>query len=875
MAIYHLTTKLIRRSQGQSAVAAAAYRAGDELWDEQLQKLFHYSRRHGVDQADIVLPSLAQHEWAKDRETLWNAAEHAGRHPRAQVARELELALPHELTSEQRVELTREFAQRLADTYGIAVDYAIHSPGKEGDHRNWHAHLLMTTRVIGPEKLDQRSDLEIADWQAKQRGLPTARERLRAIREAWTNTANRHLERAGREERIDHRSLAAQGIHLSATSHDGPARHMRANGRPADRRRLTPEQSDHNAEMILSDVKGHLFDEVTAHHSVFTRRQIAETLARRVEEPEAYTTVLAAVMAYDELVELAPERRNDRDEVISEAKYSTKSLIAAERQMLAAATALAEAQGHVIDARAAIAGSALALTGEQVAAVAHVTGSSRLALVQGFAGAGKTTMLQVAREAWEAAGCQVMGAALQGKAAQGLEQEAGIGSRTLHAMLGRLEKGQEQLTPRDVVVVDEAGMVGSLQIADLLSRAKQAGAKVVLVGHDKQLSPISAGAAFRTIASRLPAAELSGIRRQTVDWQREASVSFGRGRTAEALRQYDKRGHITLAATTDEARKWLVTSYLEHRRQSPEQSRVAMAHTRRDTAAINADIRHELEEGGALGPGARFRAVVDSLDSSKPPEVAERIFAVGDRVVMLQNDNRRNGLGVKRGQLGTVTHAQAGCLTVELDGGRTVRIDQLQYSRIDHGYALTVHKEQGDTVDQAFVLAGRGMSAEATHVAMTRHRQDVQLFAGRDQFLDGHALIDRISVSDAKETTADYDTGAALERHAARRQVPGRPAEASSDAITPPLEQRPATSTKEMTYDERVAHHREQIRARRRRGGTAAPDQAATPSAPPPAAKSIEEMTYEERVAHHREQIKAGRQRDPKHTQGRRPTPRR
>ena len=98
MAIYHLTTKLIRRSQGQSAVAAAAYRAGDELWDEQLQKLFDYSRRHGVDQTDIVLPSLAQHEWAKDRETLWNAAEHAGRHPRAQVARELELALPHELT---------------------------------------------------------------------------------------------------------------------------------------------------------------------------------------------------------------------------------------------------------------------------------------------------------------------------------------------------------------------------------------------------------------------------------------------------------------------------------------------------------------------------------------------------------------------------------------------------------------------------------------------------------------------------------------------------------------------------------------------------------------------------------------------------------
>src|SRR5687768_11019591 len=85
LAIYHLTTKLIRRSQGQSAVAAAAYRAGDELWDEQLQKLFDYSRRHGVDQADIVLPSLAQHEWAKDRETLWNAAEHAGRHPRAQV----------------------------------------------------------------------------------------------------------------------------------------------------------------------------------------------------------------------------------------------------------------------------------------------------------------------------------------------------------------------------------------------------------------------------------------------------------------------------------------------------------------------------------------------------------------------------------------------------------------------------------------------------------------------------------------------------------------------------------------------------------------------------------------------------------------------
>ncbi len=163
-------------------------------------------------------------------------------------------------------------------------------------------------------------------------------------------------------------------------------------------------------------------------------------------------------------------------------------------------------------------------------------------------------MLGVAREAWESAGYTVRGAALSGIAAEGLENGSGIASRTIASLEHQWGKGREQLTSRDVLVIDEAGMVGTRQMERVLSHAAKAGAKVVLVGDQQQLQAIEAGAAFRAIHERHGGVEISEVRRQLSAWQQDATRHLATGRTGEAIRTYEERGMVHAADTREAAR---------------------------------------------------------------------------------------------------------------------------------------------------------------------------------------------------------------------------------------------------------------------------------------------------------------------------------
>lgn len=226
MAIYHLSVKPISRAGGRSATAASAYRSAERIEDRTSGEVFDYTRRGGVEHTEIVLSTEAAKKdinWPRDRQTLWNAAEVAEKRKDARVAREYEVALPAELNKAQRLALTREFAQELANKYGNAVDFAIHRPHWSGDERNHHAHILTTTRKVEATGLGAKTDIELADADRAKKGLGPAKKDITAIRERWAALSNRHLERAGQKERIDHRTLEAQGINREPTVHLGPA----------------------------------------------------------------------------------------------------------------------------------------------------------------------------------------------------------------------------------------------------------------------------------------------------------------------------------------------------------------------------------------------------------------------------------------------------------------------------------------------------------------------------------------------------------------------------------------------------------------------------------------------------------------------------
>lgn len=786
MAIYHLSMKPMSRSSGRSSVAAAAYRAADKLENQRDGLVHDFSRRSGVEHAEIVLPKGVEAEWAQDRSALWNAAEVSEKRKDARVAREIEVALPHELSAEQRLDLTREFAQELADRYGVAVDFAIHSPHGDTDIRNHHVHLMMTTRKIRFDELGEKSELELENKRLQALGLPTSHEQLRAIRIDFEEKTNDHLARAGLEIRIDHRSHQARGLEIEPTQHMGVhATQMDRRGKVVSRVRIDEQAASRNAELILEKPEQVLML-ITNEKSVFDRHDVARTLHRYIGEPEAFQAAFAKVMGSPALVELLSEQRDERGLTVVQARYSTREMVDIECAMAKSADRMAQSQGGFGVAGkkvAAAIGTRPFLASEQRAAIEHVTGPERMAAVVGLAGAGKSTMLAAAREAWEAEGYRVHGAALSGKAAEGLEESAGIVSRTLASWERGWERGFDALGPRDVFVIDEAGMVGSRQLSRFIQEADRAGAKIVLVGDPEQLQPIGPGAAFRAVAERVGFVELEDIRRQREDWQRAASVDFGRHRTDKGLAAYAEQGAVRLEDTVEQARAAIVRAVAADRVARPDGSRLVLAHRNADVRALNEAIRVVRKEQGELEGERAYQT-----------SEGERSFAPGDRVLFRENNRE---LGVKNGMLATVERAEDGRLGVRLDSpqglgqGRAVEISMKDYAAIDHGYATTIHKAQGVTVDRVYVLASGTMDRHLTYVAMTRHREEVQLYAGRDEFSDMSALSTRLSRSQAKETTLDYDRVAYAERRGIELQSEIRVPAAERERVAKPgMEQR-------------------------------------------------------------------------------------
>ncbi|EYR82472.1 putative conjugal transfer protein TraA [Shinella sp. DD12] len=727
-----------------------AYRAGEKLTNERDGITHDYTAKKGVEHAEIVLPEGVNADWAKDRSALWNAAEFAENRKDARVAREFEIALPHELSAEQRLEAAREFAQELANRYGAAVDFAIHAPHDASDVRNHHAHVMMTTRQVTEEGLGEKTYLEHKNARLLSAGLATTDMQLRDIRQTWEGIANERLAMAGLDIRIDHRSHMERGLEISPTEHMGVhATQMERRGLDVVRTRLDEEAAQRNADLIREKPE-QVLTLITGEKSVFDRRDIARTLHRYInDDVQEFQSAFAKVMASPALVELQPERIDQATGEIALARYSTREMVEVESAMAERAVRMAHARSHGVDRhhvdraieeqdralRASSGDSSARLSDEQRAAIEHITGPERISAVVGFAGAGKSTMLAAAREAWEAEGYTVHGAALSGKAAEGLEESSGIQSRTLASWSRGWENDRGTLGRGDVFVIDEAGMVGSRQLARFVGEAEARGAKIVLVGDHEQLQAIGAGAPFRAITEEIGHAELSEIRRQRVDWQREASVDFATHRTAEGLAAYRDHGNISFAETGEDARGQIVRDYLADRDERPDGTRVAMAHRRADVRAINDAIRTELQDRGELAQGEDAGALTFQTNDGK------REFAPGDRIVFLENNR---DLGVKNGMLGTVEHVEAGRIVAQLDGrgGDSVSVPMGDYQAIHHGYATTIHKNQGATVDRSYVMASGTMDRHLTYVAMTRHRDGVQLYAAQDEFTNAGRLVE-------------------------------------------------------------------------------------------------------------------------------------
>ena len=743
MAIYHLHVKVIGRKSGSSAVASAAYRSASRLRDDRLERTHDFSAKCGVVHSEIMLPEKAPSAWS-DRERLWNDVEAFEARRDAQLAREVEFALPREMTESQGVELARDFVQAEFVNQGMIADLNVHWDIAEDGSPKPHAHVMLTMRSVDQNGFGKK----VRDWNRT--------EMVEHWRKRWAELANERLAELDIDARIDHRSLEAQGVALEPQSQiGGPASRIERQGLEADRAELHREIARGNGARIIADPTLAL-DAITNQQSTFTCRDMARFAHRHSDGVDQFNAVMGAMRDAPDLVELGHDGR-------SEDRFTTRDMIEAEQRLHRAVDLMAEKERHEVDERdreAALARSearGLVLSGEQAEALAHLTDGRDLGVVVGYAGTGKSAMLGVAREAWEASGYEVRGAALSGIAAESLESGSGIASRTLASLEHAWNQGRDTLTTRDVLVIDEAGMVGTRQMERVLSHAADTGAKVVLIGDPQQLQSIEAGAAFRSIFERHGGAEIGEVRRQREDWQRDATRDLATGRTGEAIQAYDRHGMLHEAASREDARNDLIDRWDRDRQVSPEKRRIILTHTNDEVRALNEAARGRMREGGDLGDDVRLTV-----------ERGERSFARGDRIMFLQNER---GLGVKNGTLGTVEKVSAQSMTVRTDDGRSVSFDLKDYDRIDHGYAATIHKAQGMTVDRTHILATPGLDAHSSYVALSRHRDGMELHYGRDDFASQDRLMGVLSRDRAKDMASDYERPDPARDYAERRGI--------------------------------------------------------------------------------------------------------
>ena len=469
----------------------------------------------------------------------------------------------------------------------------------------------------------------------------------------------------------------------------------------------------------------------------------------------ALTFDRAGVERYFERMGFEPDRVHElTDRALSDSRvlaaggdrFTTREVQQEVRQLDSALRDLAAQEARPLLDRGA--GAREGLDAGQKFAAEQIAAGRGLTVIEGFAGAGKSTMLRQAAEDLRFSGYDVIGAAPSGKAAKGLQDSAGIDSNTIAKTIIDIERGDLKLTHSTVLVVDEAGMARNGDLAKLASAVADAGGRLVLVGDERQLGAVGRGGGFaeaREIAQG-GTARLDEIHRQREGWQAEASKAFGEGRAREAIQSYIDHGRVEWAASRGTARDMLVADYVREldRGTSPDRM-LALAHENRDVKALNSNIREAIKERGGL-QDARTYSLTGEDGKTHKIEIGK-----GDRVVFERNDARA---GVKNGSFGTIETADRHGFTVRMDGekGWRVRVEQGDKQQLSHGYASSIHKSQGATVDKTFTLASKGMDSKLTYVSMSRQREDTKLYANTAEFKDAGHLKNSLSRAGGRES---------------------------------------------------------------------------------------------------------------------------
>ncbi|RYX26744.1 Ti-type conjugative transfer relaxase TraA [Legionella pneumophila] len=717
MAIAFAQVSIHSRAKGHSAIAASSYRSGVKLYDARTGITHDFSNRHDVIYSDILLPEGSPEAFS-DREYLWNQAELAEKRCDAQVCKDIVLALPKELDLVQQIELARRFAQTHFVDQGIPADIAIH------DHHdgNPHAHILISTRRLEKTGFSKYKARDLNPAFAK--GFIVEKDYWG---EQWRDLQNEYFI----EKNLD---LTVDLNHIISERHHGKLKDQHNHYLLTEKTILQQARQ----EVLLNDIDN-VINHISTQHSVFTRRDIERLVFKTInpnETPEGYLHWVEQIMGHKDLIELGA---NEQGQLC----YTTRHQYLQEAKLRDDIEVMMKSRDGICAKNLDNIVKNYTLSEEQLEAVRYITKGSQISVVIGRPGTGKSYLLKPISEHYEHHKYRVIGAALSGKVAKSLQTDTGIQSSTIASLTYKLANQQLNLTSKDVLIVDEAGMVDFASMALLIREAKKAGSKVILVGDPDQLKPIHKGEIFRGIAAVTGYIELEQIKRQNDLGDRLASMNMAKGMIVEAVDHYHEKGAIVFSDTTEAAAQNLIHDWQEDITTANLQDSILLAFTRTSVGYLNEQARLALKEKQIL---SQEEILFQGFDK-------ELKIAVGERLLFRQNDKT---LGVRNGDLGSVQAIKKDEFQIKLDSGELLTIPST-YNKMDYGYALTVHKSQGMTVKHSKVLIdSRYWDRHLSFVAMTRHKDSLKIYTDSINHPTIKELKQTLSRSNTRDNVIDW-----------------------------------------------------------------------------------------------------------------------
>jgi Ti-type conjugative transfer relaxase TraA len=732
VAIQFARCEYLSRSGGGNACRKASYNQREAVRCERTGELFSFKERGGNAYHEILLPEGA-HEKFKNSAALWNEVEACERRINSQLAKEFVLALPDDaqVTVEDRIELTRRFSRIFVEK-GVAVQMDVHFP--HNGEKNWHAHLLVTTRRFSEDGLTFGA--KARDLDPIIRGGKVVEANLWG--EIWRDLQNDYFGEKGYDLRVDPIGILPQ-------EHLGPVRmrhHLNEAVLRAELLQKANEKIAQNPSAVL--------EELTRTRAVFSQKEVALFLRKHVPEIER-EGLLERVLEHPNVLTLYNKETKE-----SSGYFTTKEVRAGEEKLLRFADSIASKSIRHLPSRSIAKGlENRTLSDEQKKAYdLCVSSGQNLNIIQGRAGVGKSYVLGAIREAHEASGFRVLGLAPTNKVAMDLKNDGFRDAKTCHSFLFMVKNGREKLDLNTLVIVDEAGMLGTTLSVELFNVVKNSGAKLVLVGDDRQLSSVERGGTFKFLSERYGAAELQNVRRQTIGWQKEVSEALAEGHVKTAVHLLEENKAIAWIHTKEEAFSNLLNDWAKDSLLKPHEIRQIITQKNVDVDALNQGARDILRARGQLGE-------TEIICSTGRGRTA---FAEGDRIQFNQKDQEQ---GLMNGSFGTIEHIEPKTrkLTVLLDNKETKIVNPDTYGGLRHGYAATVYKAQGATLGQVYVLHSNTTTQSTNYVALTRQTKSLGLYVAQDEAPTPSALIHQISRPDGNRTSLVFDTQREIEKN--------------------------------------------------------------------------------------------------------------